>query len=408
MVALNALLVALLLTPVLMAQSKTLPVDDFDYIIGTQNFSSSYQFTNKSLLVEGGEQIQTMGSNMIKFVLGPSYAKSRHGVKDPGINSLTDLAKESDYRQVFEMPFSRYFMWVYSFSTSGKIFPLHGPIPPEVLANEYKEVYELTRYLLTTYNGSGKSFFLGSWEGDWQLIAGAQPEIKDMEKRRAVDPLPDSPQAMASWGSTRQRAIDDAKRGTPHKDVQVWYYMETNMVQKSVRDGRVSVASAVIPLVNPDFVSYSAYDSTDPDKADLHTDLPKALDYMQSRLKPKPGLPEKRVFIGEFGVPAIHFNPQQQDTRARDVFAAAIKWGTPFVLYWQLYNNESETDGRQRGFWLIDDKGVKQPLYFTYQHFYADAKLYVADYGKKYHRKPSDKEFQSYAIQRLTASPAKP
>jgi hypothetical protein len=29
------------------------------------------------------------------------------------------------------------------------------------------QVYSLTRYLLTTYNNSGRTFFLGNWEGDW-------------------------------------------------------------------------------------------------------------------------------------------------------------------------------------------------------------------------------------------------
>jgi hypothetical protein len=382
------------------------PLDTYDYIAGTQVFSSSYHFTDKPLLVEGAEQINGMGSNMIKFILGPGYVKNRGGKKDPNINSLTDLAQDAEYKKVFDMPFSRYFMWVYSFSTNGKIFPLHGPIRPEVLDQEYKEVYALTKYMLTTYNGTGKTFYFGSWEGDWQLIAGAKPEIKDMELRRVIDPLPDSPQAMASWASTRQRAIDDAKRDTPHKNVQVWYYLETNMLQKSIKEGRVSVASAVVPLANPDFVSYSAYDSTDPDR-DLHNDLPHALDYMQSKLKPKPGLPARRVFVGEFGAPTLHYTPQQQDARVRDVMATAIQWGTPFVLYWQLYNNELEPNGTPRGFWLIDDKGVKQPVYFTLQKYYADARAYVADFTKKNKRQPDDQEFERFAYQWFR-TPVKP
>jgi len=396
-IALYSSMAAVLLSAgMAVAQEPSAPLDTNNYIAGTQVFSSNYQFTDKSLLVEGAEQIQGMGSNMIKFVLGPSYASYRHGIKDPKINSLTALAQEGDYKQVLDMPFSRYFMWVYAFSTAGKIFPLHGPIKPEILQSEYSEVYDLTKYLLTTYNGTGKTFYLGSWEGDWQLIAGAHPEVKDMEKRRAVDPLPDSPQAMASWASTRQRAIDDARRDTPHHDVEVWYYVEANMVQKSIREGRVSVASALVPLVNPDFVSYSAYDSTDPDK-DLHNDLPKALDYMQSKLKPKPGLPQKRVFVGEFGAPTLHYTAQQQDARVRDVIATAAQWGTPFVLYWQLYNNELEPDGSPRGFWLIDDKGVKQPVYFTLQHYYADARAYAAHFESVHKRKPTDAELRAFA-----------
>jgi hypothetical protein len=134
----------------------------------------------------------------------------------------------------------------------------------------------------------------------------------------------------------------------------------------------------------------------------LNHDLPAALDFMQSRLKPKPGLPEKRVFIGEFGAPARSYNPQQQSDRIREVSAVAIKWGTPFVLYWELYNNEM-SGPNQTGFWLIDDKNVKQPAYFMYQHYFAEAKTFVADFTAKNKRQPTDKEFQNYAYKWLTS-----
>ncbi len=50
------------------------------------------------------------------------------------------------------------------------------------------------------------------------------------------------------------------------------------------------------------------------------------------------------------------------DLLARHVMRAGLKWGCPFVLYWEMYNNEVTPDGRQRGFWLIDDHGIKQPV----------------------------------------------
>jgi hypothetical protein len=48
--------------------------------------------------------------------------------------------------------------------------------------------------------------------------------------------------------------------------------------------------------------------------------------------------------------------------------------GVPVVLYWQIYNN-ALTDGRQRGFWLIDDDARKQPVYFTLPQYYGNAGL---------------------------------
>jgi hypothetical protein len=77
---------------------------------------------------------------------------------------------------------------------------------------------------------------------------------------------------------------------------------------------------------------------------------------------------------------------------------AGLRWGCPFVLYWEMYNNEVTPDGRQRGFWLIDDHGVKQPVYFTHQKFYEQARAYVADFTARKGRVPSREEFGLAAL----------
>jgi hypothetical protein len=377
----------------------TASLDTFDYIAGTQAFGSNYHFTDDGLLIESAMRINEMGSNMIKFGLGPNYVKNNY-IKnpDPDIHSLVQLASQRDYKTLFSMPFSRYFIWTYAYSTNGNLWPWHGHMQQNVLDKEYTEIYDLTRYLLTTYNDTGKMFFVGNWEGDWHLIAGAKQAVPKWE----TEVNPDAPQGMVDWLTVRQKAVDDAKRDTPHRNVQVWFYVEANLVQRSVKQNRISVASKVIPFVNPDYVSYSSYDSTNPDK-DLHHDLPAALDYLQSRLKPKPGLLQKRVFVGEYGVMAHDFNPQQQDARMRDVIITSIQWGVPFVLYWQLYDNETR-GADPAGFWLINNKNVKQPAYFTYQHYYADAKEFVAGFEQKNNRLPSDAEFRSFALKWFTTT----
>jgi len=375
------------------------PLDTLDHIVGTQVIGSAYQFTDESLLKEGGDEILAMGSNMIKVSLGPSYVKARYiKEQDPNIHSITDLAKRPEYKDLFNMPFSRYFLWTYCFSTYNHVTPFHGHMKPDVLAKEYQEMYDLTKYLLTTYNGTGKIFYLGNWEGDWHLLSGAPVKKEKWEE----DVNPDAPQGMIDWLTVRQRAVDDAKKATPHIDVNVYFYVETNLVQKSIKQGRVTVSSAALQEVNPDFVSYSSHDSTNPDK-DMHHDLPVALDFMQSKLTPKSGLPEKRVFIGEYSSLARIFDPQKQDTFMRDIIATSIKWGTPLVLYWGLYTNSVKDKC-----WLIDMDGVKQPAYYTYVNFDRDARAYVADTLKKTRHVPSDAEFRAFAYKWFTAPATQP
>jgi hypothetical protein len=95
---------------------------------------------------------------------------------------------------------------------------------------------------------------------------------------------------------------------------------------------------------------------------------------------------------------ALGNSPQAQADLARHVMRAGLSWGCPFVLYWEMYNNEVTPDGRQRGFWLIDDHGVKQPVYFLHQKFYERARAYVSEFTARNGRRPSREEYGTAAL----------
>ena len=107
-------------------------------------------------------------------------------------------------------------------------------------------------------------------------------------------------------------------------------------------------------------------------------------------------------------MPLLGNSAQAQDLLAHHVMRAGLKWGCPFVLYWEMYNNEVTPDGRQRGFWLIDDHGIKQPACFTHQRFYEKARAYVADLTAKNRRVPSREEFGLTALAWMPVEPTAP
>ena len=74
-----------------------------------------------------------------------------------------------------------------------------------------------------------------------------------------------------------------------------------------------------------------------------------------------------------------------------------LEWGCPFILCGQMYNNEFK-DGKGNGYWLIDDTGVKQPLWHTHHRFYGEARGYVADFEQKEGRAPSSEEHRHFAV----------
>jgi len=356
------------------AQVKPHVPDSFNYVAGTQTIGAAYQFTKESRLVETAKAILDMGSNTIKFLLDAEQGVS------PRPATLAEAAKrDPSVQAVLNMPFAHYLIWAYPISAPGG-----GPFDPARLASEKSEIYDLTRYLLTTFNRTGKSFYLGNWEGDWMLTRIDPANV----------PTEDEVQNMVNWANARQDAVDRAMRDTPHSDVNVYYYVEVNRVQDA-KEGKVRVTNRVLPKINPDFVSYSSYDAQ---HGDIDKTFADSMDYIESMLKPKPSIPGKRVFIGEYGMPKVGNSADAQDKLVRAVTRAGLKWGCPFVLYWEMYNNEVTKDGEHRGFWLIDNHNEKQPAWHTLHDYYEHARAFVAEYKKRHGHAPDRGAFAAAAV----------
>jgi hypothetical protein len=209
---------------------------------------------------------------------------------------------------------------------------------------------------------------------------------------------------MTEWFNLRQKAIDDAKKATKHTNVFVYHYMEVNAVPAAM-SGAPRLVNKVLPYTNVDFVSYSSYASSGAQfckDGTMPNSLLNALSFIESNLPPKE-IPGKRVWIGEYGFALVEgVTPEIQDQYTKIVCKTALQWGCPFALYWELYNNEYNAGLKQQmGFWMIDDKNVKQPVYFTYLEYYKRANEYLKDYQLKYKRLPPQKEFNIAALKWL-------
>ncbi|MEN1680955.1 MAG: hypothetical protein AAGJ46_15305 [Planctomycetota bacterium] len=371
--------------------------DQLNLIIGTQAIGGPYQHTQRPYLLEVASEIQAMGSNLIKFSLSPrSYAKKPYRMKRvKGIASMTDLLTRHPVMQkLMKMPFRYYVVWAHPYNQEKWADGLEADEETRI----YNEFYVLARRLLTEYSGTDKVFLLGHWEGDWVLIGKQDP---------AVDPTPERIRGYAQYLRVRQRAVDDAKAQTPHRGVSVYHYAEVNLVQKGIDGRRPTLTNSVLPLVDVDFVSYSAYDSIfadDPRQA-LHA----ALDHIEAQLRPRDGLRGKRVFVGEFAVKAsaVGFDPQEHDRRNREIAHATIEWGCPLALYWQFYCNEPSPDRPQpyEGFWLVDHRGDPTPLYSTLRGYWRSASRFASKTLRETGEPPTPSEIREFALEYFKPTP---
>jgi hypothetical protein len=374
---------AVLSASALVASAATLSdpqVDTYDVRVGTQTFAPKYQFTTNTALVETAEAIQALGSDIFKGYLGKGMSGQYPGVTIPGnvTNLLTLVRDEPSTRRVLDLPFRHLLLWSYCFSASGDAAFTDGFSSTE-RAKEYAEMFAFSRYLLTNYNSSGKSFYLGHWEGDWYLLPGYNT---------SVNPSPTAIQGMIDWLNTRQQAVDDAMRTTPHTNVAVYHYTEVNRVRDAMFNGPTNnqrLVNRVLPyLTNLDFVSWSSYDGMNLPTSELHA----TLDYIEAHLPTNkaPAIAGRRVWIGEYGWGGSNTS-EQQEPPTRAYFQKLLPWSPRFILFWEMYDNEN------KAYWLIDSSGNKTPCWHLHQRFINRARLLTARFREANARLPSDAEF---------------
>ena len=337
-------------------------IDRYNYIIGTNAFAPGYQFTDADPIMEVADQILAWGSNMIKFTAG----------NDDGIVDRILEGRDFDY----------VFIWYRSNAA------FKDGYSEEEAREDYDAFYGFTKKLLRTYDGTGKQFYLGHWEGDWYYTDGYngnQETVDDTVTR-----------GMIEWMNNRQKAVDDAKRDTPHSDVSVWNYLEINRPADAMNKGYDRVVNRVLPYTDVDYVSYSAYDSMNGSARSIR----QTIDYIYQNLPGKSGVPGPRVWIGEAAAPASRFD--YDDGRHCDanlrIIAKYLRCDVRFFLYWEMYCNETLPDGRFNGYWLIDSDGNRTELYQKLQQVFNDGKSYVESFAKANGRVPDNQEYRSWLL----------
>jgi len=238
--------------------------------------------------------------------------------------------------------------------------------------HETQEFSALTSYLLKTYQGTGLSFYLEHWEGDWAVRCGnynasqpPNPAVLDNFRRylQARQTGVDQGRQVfcRSVGSSN---CDDGVGVMNQANAFVYNGCEVNLVLASIWAPFPNLIRAVIPAVALDYVSYSSYDSMQDPR------LSNALDFIFAQLNRTRTSPAQPVFITEWGLPLNQVPVSQALAVANNVVGiAASKSYVGRVIFWQVINNELLVGGNcahepvfdpaaQRGFWAVQPNGT--------------------------------------------------
>lgn len=320
-------------------------------VLGVTHIGGRYHLTDGDYLNEGADQLLELGCRVIKLHFSPSVNHNnveqayRFGPPWPRTTTLVELADTPFFRAVFDKPFETYVLWAYPGGNHG----WREGLSPADAAAESEQMEALTRLLLSRYRGTNKTFILSHWEGDWSIRPRTDP---------ALEPTPTAIQGMVDWLRARQAGVDRARAAVGEEGVRVWHAAEVNLVARTVRDGAPNVVNTVLPQVELDLVSYSAYDSqNDPDL------LRQCLECIARHARTKAPL-ARDVFVGEFGWPENEVPRDRAEPLLRGAWQTAREWGCPWIIYWQLYCNEPRREpvtGNDdlRGFWLVKPDGSR-------------------------------------------------
>jgi cellulose/xylan binding protein with CBM9 domain len=348
--------------------------------VGICHVNGKYHFTDKPFLVEGGDAIQAIGSKAIKVWLTPED------------HDLLKLIQTEPYQQLFAMPFE-----VYALETQRYSYLDFRKITPEDLKAEEVALYDLTKYLLEKYQGSGKTFILQNWEGDYYLHSSM-----DLSGQVSGETF----QKVALWFNARQDGVDRARKEKVYKDVNVYHAAEANHIITNMQ-GQPCLVNDVFPNTHCDLYSYSCYETQYDPRA-----IVAALRYLRSKAPDSTAFGDYNVMLGEFGWAENKTPAPEICAKMEDVIAVVVREKIPYAFYWQLYCNEwakgevkSPTAQDLKGFWLIRPDRSIAPMYETLKSLMNEPFRDGPRFKYAYEREASKKPTQAFKTPKLEKAP---
>lgn len=346
--------------------------------LGATHVNGQYHLTDEPFIIEGAKKLQELGYGILKLWFNKADGDA-HGYKynsDWKLTksmSLKEMAQHHYYREVFKMPFE-----VFVLNISYGYGRASTEDQSATLDRVEREFYELTKHFLSEYGEREVTFILSNWEGDWMMRGGTSKYSRWREDGVSAD-APIRVRNMIAWIKARQKGVNRARDEFGETKTKVFNAIEVNKVYDGVLRGMPTITFDVLPHVEVDMVSWSAYDGKAPKHTRMETAVKphregvrmyRGIDYIRQSMVPTPYMKgEKVVFIGEINehenVPGMSREWVQEFCDI--VMGVYLAQDIPYIVYWELYANEpkdgkksqdySRTADELKGNWLIRPDG---------------------------------------------------
>jgi hypothetical protein len=322
----------------------------------------TYPSANTAQFTDGCDVVWDAGLRTIKLWLTDEYSSqnyTKETFSGGAVTTLTGLAQKTEFSDEFSRGWDTIILSTYTFANTDEFW-----LATNSLANfddEYDEIYDLTVHLLTTYQNSGTTFIISNWEGDWAYMGGT-PAPGATEPDYYIDR--EVTDFYAAWLATRQRAVHDAVKATAHINVKVLNAIELNRVMDLIAyPHRRRVIKDIAKRVQPDVISYSAYDSTLPDTTKIAISLATwetwcRTNFAQALQMIRAAFPNSIIQIGEFGIPENQLANEGIAEDAGDLIDVIKDVcddnDVQIFIYWQSMGNDDADYG---GFGYVTQTG---------------------------------------------------
>lgn len=370
--------------------------------IGVTITGGYYEFDpSVSCLEDGANRIQEMGAKVIKLWLSEQTLAECYPYNTDWsqweINNCVDILKTDYFQNVLNMDFQTYIFETHPFDSTQdlKTVDWTDGMTEEDKVRTEEEMYQITKYLMIQYVGSGKEFVLQNWEGDnaldarhWRFNSETQQYYQVDDNGSVVDEGEAADErirmqirALTEWFNCRQAGVDRAMEEFGEvSDVVVRHALEINFTYLSPSDAPYPygdspmLLNTVVPFTDCDLYSYSCWsaqwlsrantfqarlDQYEEAIGDYYYDIDdQAKEHPIARRPMMREDQKSKIMIGEYGAPErmqgsensggaltdeLNYTTNRLQRQTVQIQTdIALKHGCEYVVYWELYCNVAD------------------------------------------------------------------